>query len=67
MKKSNKKVMIYDPPSGWKYGFPKAVPENLEEGGFKQWILDQGYPEKDIDLALKYGRTWYEYLEEDNG
>lgn len=62
-----KKVTIYDPPSGWKYGFPKEVPESVlkgKDGEFKQWILDQGYPEKDIDFALKYGRYWEEEGEE---
>jgi hypothetical protein len=61
-----KKVTIYDPPSGWKYGFPKPIPEPVQNGkkDFKQWILDQGYPEKDIDLALKYGRYWEEYIDE---
>lgn len=64
-----KKILIYDPPSGWKYGFPKAVPKNVWEGKngeFKKWILEQGYPEKDVDFALKYGRTWFEFLEEED-
>jgi len=58
-----KKVTIYDPPSGWKYGFPKKVPKSILEGKngeFRQWLLDEGYPEKDIDFALKYGRRWQE-------
>jgi hypothetical protein len=58
-----KKVTIYDPPSGWKYGFPKKVPWSVlngENGAFKQWLLDEGYPEKDINFALKYGRQWQE-------
>lgn len=56
---TNKKKpkMIYDPPSGWKYGFPKEVPEDIKD--FKQWLIDSGYPEKDIDFAMKYGRSWY--------
>ena len=58
-----KKVTIYDPPSGWKYGFPKKVPESVlkgKNGEFRQWLLDEGYPEKDIDFALIYGRRWQE-------
>jgi hypothetical protein len=58
-----KKVTIYDPPSGWKYGFPKEVPESVLKGKvaeFKQWLINEGYPEKDIDFALKYGRHWEE-------
>jgi hypothetical protein len=43
-------MLIYDPPSGWKYGFPKAYKplegETLEgtllRDGYPQWELDQG-------------------------
>jgi hypothetical protein len=55
------KKKIIDPPSGWKYGFPKEIPENvttLED--FKEWFIKNGYPEKDIELALKYSRVWEE-------
>ena len=51
-----------DPPSGWKYGFPKSIPEDVEIGErtFKQWLIDEGYPEKDIEFAIKYCRQWEE-------
>jgi hypothetical protein len=51
---------IVDPPSGWQHGYPKALPDNWKEESFdlKQWFLDNGYPEKDIDFALKYSRYW---------
>jgi hypothetical protein len=56
----NKKKMI-DPPSGWKYGFPKKIPENvITPEDFKKWFIKNGYPEKDIELALKYSRVWEE-------
>jgi len=47
-----------DPPSGWRYGFPKQLPEDFTEEGFdlRLWLVDQGYPENDIDLALKHSR-----------
>lgn len=49
-------MMIYiDPPSGWKYGFPKKVDENSD---FRQILIDAGYPEKDLDFALRYMRSW---------
>ena len=48
--------MMFDPPSGWKYGFPKEVPENPTD--FRQWLIDEGYPEKDVDFALRHGRQW---------
>lgn len=60
------KTMI-DLPSGWMYGFPKELPENVED--FKSWLIQSGYPEKDVDFAIKHCRMWRdepkkdEYLE----
>ena len=52
-------VQVYDPPSGWRYGFPKPIPERaLKDGGFKKWLEESDYPKKDIDFAMKYGRSW---------
>lgn len=56
-----KKVFI-DPPSGWKYGFPKEIPDNVID--VKRWLLDNGYPEKDIDLAMNWCRMWEEEANE---
>jgi hypothetical protein len=58
---SENKKKIIDPPSGWKYGFPKEIPENvITPEDFKKWFIKNGYPEKDIELALKYSRVWEE-------
>lgn len=35
-----------DPPSGWKYGFPKLW--NIE-GNYFEWLVSEGYPQKEID------------------
>ena len=37
-----------DPDMGWKYGFPKAVPEDVdvESGGLEYWLVKEGYPER---------------------
>ena len=35
-----------DPPSGWKYGFPKVW---NGEGNMRDWLIDNGYPQKEID------------------
>jgi hypothetical protein len=55
-----RKEMIIDPPEGWKHGFPKILPEhlvrNMEE--IPTWLIENGYPEEDIELALKYSRFW---------
>lgn len=55
----------YDPPSGWAYGFPKAWPAGLERSDKNleiQLILD-GYPVKDIPLALLHTRFIGEYVD----
>lgn len=56
------KVLMIDPPSGWLYGFPKIVHEEFhtlgEDFDLARWLISEGYPEKDIDLALKYSRYW---------
>ena len=57
-----KRKMI-DPPSGWKYGFPKEIPEDVENT--TQWLIDNGYPKK---LIVDFGgsfyvRGWYEEVE----
>lgn len=44
-------VTMCDPPSGWKYGFPKQLPsysfESREE--FEEWLEDEDYPREEID------------------
>jgi len=49
------KVTICDPPSGWKYGFPRPVPEEVMEKlkhahqtgitttAFNDWLIACGY------------------------
>ena len=54
------KVLVIDPPSGWKYGFPKPVPEAFFNEGFDLggWLIECGYPAEHIELAIKYSRYW---------
>jgi len=56
------KVLMIDPPSGWQYGFPKPVHEEFYTLGsdfdLARWLIAEGYPEQDIELALKYSRYW---------
>ena len=52
---TSSKVMI-DPPRGWAYGFPKELPEDVQD--LRQWLVDQGYPESQVDWAMKYCRYW---------
>ena len=52
-----------DPPSGWRYGFPKALPADFPEGGsLIPWLLENGYPQHEVDTCGKhfYCRFWEE-------
>lgn len=57
------KIKMIDPPSGWMYGFPKEIPEDVDNT--TKWLVDNGYPEKLIkDLGNNfYVRNWYEEVE----
>ena len=37
-----------DPPGGWRYGFPKELPSGVID--FNKWLVDNGYPQSEIDL-----------------
>jgi len=55
------KVMMIDPPSGWKYGFPKPFPNGVENT--IKWLVANGYPQHEIDAC---GDHFYcQYWEED--
>lgn len=49
---------MFDPPSGWKYGFPFLIPNHTEiSRDYLIYILRQhNYPEEDIDFAIQHGR-----------
>jgi len=51
-------ITMIDPPSGWKYGFPKALPAGIEN--VLQWLVENGYPQSEIDLLGEnfYCRYW---------
>lgn len=61
---------MVDPPSGWKYGFPKALPNPLPQPwSLTLWLISEGYPE--IELArfgdfFQYVRQWEIDVEDDN-
>ena len=65
--------IMCDPPGGWKYGFPKQLPDHMAVTLSKQptddantfgktvmdWLVDQGYPQNEID---RYGdHFWMRY------
>ena len=53
-------TLMIDPPSGWKYGFPKAKPEDATDT--IAWLLSEGYPQSEIDKMgnTLFIRTWEE-------
>ena len=52
------KKMFIDPPSGWRYGFPKPLPENWKDDDFdlKQWLLDNEYPKEEVEFGIHHCR-----------
>ena len=58
-------IVWVDPPSGWKYGFPKMY-DNQKNPDFFKWMVDNGYPQSIIDRnpdGLDC-RMWYPTQEE---
>ena len=58
------KKLIVDPPSGWRYGFPKPYVKNKIEdrAELNAWLVSEGYPQSEIDV-FENGlpvRFWYE-------
>lgn len=43
--------LMVDPPSGWRYGFPKPYFKNAVTDGneLKRWLVENGYPERAIE------------------
>jgi len=43
--------MLYDPPSGWRYGFPKIYKPNPGES-LEDTLRRDGYPELEISQGM---------------
>lgn len=56
---------MIDPPGGWKYGFPKALP-NPEPADFDGWLVSEGYPKSEIEKMGDhfFFRAWEEDISE---
>lgn len=56
---------MIDPPSGWKYGFPKQLPDPPPTETLK-WLVENGYPQSEIDAYGNhfYVRYWTEEVDE---
>ena len=60
-------MKMIDPPSGWKYGFPKQIPDDRINDQLV-WLVEEGYPQKEIDNLGEYFfcRTWEQPDESNN-
>jgi hypothetical protein len=64
---TKKMVTMIDPPSGWKYGFPKVLPQKFDTWEEqKAWLVSEGYPDKEIVSHGEYFfcRYWEEEVEQ---
>lgn len=58
------KVLMVDPPEGWRYGFPKQMPSGILWPR-DEWYLANGYPQKLIDQGmLQYCRAFEMEIED---
>jgi len=46
-----------DPPSGWRYGFPK-IWDPQQEPDLHVWLIESGYPADQVNAGLNYYRQW---------
>lgn len=65
--KTTKTVLMIDPPSGWKYGFPMALPDPKPENTMA-WLVEMGYPQAEIDSLGQYFycRYWEAEINDDH-
>lgn len=54
-----KTTRYFDPPGGWRYGFPKAY-NPLPNENFMQWLIREGYPPDEVEWAMRHMRAWEE-------
>ena len=56
-----------DPPSGWRYGFPKVWDSDISPDRLF-WMVEMGYPQAEIDRYGDYFivRSWPYNQEPDN-
>jgi hypothetical protein len=53
---------MIDPPSGWRFGFPKEIPKKvIEQEDVLNWLVDNGYPQTEIDIFKEDGLPYRIY------
>lgn len=51
-------ITIYDPPAGWRYGFPREY-KPLPNETLTETLLRDGYPKKEIEWGgAEHVRFW---------
>lgn len=55
---NTQKLILIDPPSGWRYGFPKAITQEQykEITNLKEWCIENGYSKEEAD---SYGECFH--------
>lgn len=53
----SEKIRIYDPPEGWRYGFPRQY-KPLPGESFRDTLKRDGYPEELVEVAEMATRFW---------
>jgi hypothetical protein len=54
--------LIYDPPGGWKFGFPRPY-EPLEGEPLAETLVRDGYPAEEAEFGAKHTRFIGDYDE----
>jgi hypothetical protein len=44
-------TLMIDPPSGWRYGFPKVY-DNPNDLSVEEWLLENGYPSHEMRISV---------------
>jgi len=57
-------MKMIDPPSGWRYGFPKPIPNDVKN--VNEWLVENGYPQELIDELGEYFFCRYWEKNDDN-
>ncbi len=47
---------IIDPPSGWRYGFPKVF-DNPNDLDTDEWFIQNGYPIEEVQYWHEHGKS----------
>ena len=62
-----KRVKMINPPDGHRFGFPKEIPEDVDD--VDMWLIFNGYPNTEVirwakQLSHVPCRYWYAEVEE---